>query len=285
MIRLSRVRTEATVHKKYRGAGKIDKELDLLKSYRDTGGDPAFNTRHWKAAKDQLKAESHDKCAYCEADVSVVAHGDVEHFRPKSVYWWLAYCYDNYLFSCQLCNQTYKSNEFPIHGRPMTGIAVAPDATDAELRAIAGSLAPDPLDGEPRHTLEAFQRSVLREKAGLPNPYLEDPEPLLAWKVDRDNREVLLKRRPIRRVRPRRAFAAAESYLGLNREQLRRARWRVYRSLEMFKESLIRFRTSGDPFADIVEAEIGRMMDAGAPFAGMVRYFVREEWNLAALDP
>jgi len=280
MILLNRVRTEEAINKKYRGDKKIDKELDLLESYRDTRGEPEFSTSHRKAAKDQLKAESHEKCAYCEADVSVVAHGDLEHFRPKSVYWWLAYCYDNYLFSCQLCNQTYKSYEFPVHGRPMTEITVAPDATDAELEAIVGSLAPDPLDGEPRHTLADFRRNALREKAGLPDPYLEDPEPVLAWQVDRDNREVFLKRRPTRRVRPRRAFAAAESYLGLNREQLRRARWRVYEKLELFKDALGELGNEG-PLSARIRAMIEEMTNAEAPFAGMARYFVREEWGLA----
>ena len=46
----------------------------------------------------------------------MVAYGDVEHFRPKSKYWWLAYCYENYLYSCQMCNQRYKKAEFPIFG-------------------------------------------------------------------------------------------------------------------------------------------------------------------------
>ena len=58
---------------------------------------------HWKKAKPRLKAESFGKCAYCDSPAGAVTHSDVEHFRPKSIYWWLAYCFDNYLYACQIC--------------------------------------------------------------------------------------------------------------------------------------------------------------------------------------
>jgi hypothetical protein len=56
-----------------------------------------------------------------------VGYGDVEHFRPKAGYcqregsplrrpgyYWLAYAWDNLFFSCQLCNQRFKRNLFPL---------------------------------------------------------------------------------------------------------------------------------------------------------------------------
>jgi hypothetical protein len=46
-----------------------------------------FNSNVWKVAKPQLKLESGSKCAYCESPTDSVAHGDVEHYRPKSKYW------------------------------------------------------------------------------------------------------------------------------------------------------------------------------------------------------
>jgi uncharacterized protein (TIGR02646 family) len=77
--------------------------------------------------KAALKAMQHDKCAFCESKVSHIAYGDVEHFRPKGGfrqhkdhalgrpgYYWLAYEWDNLLFSCQLCNQRFKKNLFPL---------------------------------------------------------------------------------------------------------------------------------------------------------------------------
>lgn len=77
--------------------------------------------------KDQLKAEQHDKCCFCEADFTANGYGDVEHFRPKGGYqqtpkgkigkpgyYWLAYEWQNLFFSCQICNQQFKKNYFPL---------------------------------------------------------------------------------------------------------------------------------------------------------------------------
>jgi uncharacterized protein (TIGR02646 family) len=67
------------------------------------------------------------KCAFCENNVTAVAYGDVEHFRPKkgykqsasdslhyTGYYWLAYAWENFVFSCAICNQRYKGNLFPL---------------------------------------------------------------------------------------------------------------------------------------------------------------------------
>jgi uncharacterized protein (TIGR02646 family) len=80
-----------------------------------------------KSVKSALQKAQHDKCAFCESKVSHIAHGDVEHFRPKAGYrqgpedplvqpgyYWLAYEWTNLLFSCQLCNQRFKRNHFPL---------------------------------------------------------------------------------------------------------------------------------------------------------------------------
>jgi uncharacterized protein (TIGR02646 family) len=53
-------------------------------------------------------------CAYCDRELPGTDRGDVEHFRPKNVYWWLAYHFENYLLSCSACNSAYKINKFPI---------------------------------------------------------------------------------------------------------------------------------------------------------------------------
>lgn len=77
--------------------------------------------------KDKLKSLQRDKCCFCEARVSHVSHGDVEHYRPKGGwiqkekdkltqpgYYWLAYDFSNLFLSCQICNQKYKKNYFPL---------------------------------------------------------------------------------------------------------------------------------------------------------------------------
>ncbi len=67
--------------------------------------------------------QSH-KCCYCEGHVEP-KFDPVEHYRPKSRvskdqqtperpgYWWLAYSWDNLLYSCSICNG-HKSSKFPL---------------------------------------------------------------------------------------------------------------------------------------------------------------------------
>jgi uncharacterized protein (TIGR02646 family) len=79
------------------------------------------------SVKKALRKAQHDKCAFCESKVSHIAYGDVEHFRPKAGwvqrdgdaltrpgYYWLAYEWANLFYSCQLCNQRFKKNLFPL---------------------------------------------------------------------------------------------------------------------------------------------------------------------------
>jgi hypothetical protein len=55
-------------------------------------------------------------CAYCGSPASD-QRGDVEHYRPKSVYPWLTYEFRNYLLGCRVCNSSRKSAEFPLFSR------------------------------------------------------------------------------------------------------------------------------------------------------------------------
>jgi uncharacterized protein (TIGR02646 family) len=77
--------------------------------------------------KDALRKAQHEKCAFCESKFSHVNYGDVEHLRPKRGYkqssrhrlrypgyYWLAYEWSNLFYSCQLCNQRFKRNLFPL---------------------------------------------------------------------------------------------------------------------------------------------------------------------------
>lgn len=62
-----------------------------------------------KDIRESLKQDFNYKCAFCEQRVE---RFDVEHYRPKSIYYWLAYSWDNLLYCCPVCNQN-KSNSFP----------------------------------------------------------------------------------------------------------------------------------------------------------------------------
>lgn len=80
-----------------------------------------------KSVKNRLIKAQHKKCCFCEARITHVSYGDVEHFRPKGGYrqeaeddlakpgyYWLAYDWSNLFLSCQICNQRFKRNFFPL---------------------------------------------------------------------------------------------------------------------------------------------------------------------------
>lgn len=86
-----------------------------------------FPFKAYKEVKDILVDMFNEKCAYCESDISPVAYGDIEHFRPKNAYqvakkerlnypgyYWVAMDWNNLLLSCTTCNRTYKKNQFPL---------------------------------------------------------------------------------------------------------------------------------------------------------------------------
>ncbi len=79
------------------------------------------------SVKSALIEAQNKKCCFCESKVSHIAYGDVEHFRPKAGYrqhaeqslqrpgyYWLAYEWSNLFFCCQICNQRFKKNLFPL---------------------------------------------------------------------------------------------------------------------------------------------------------------------------
>jgi len=280
MIRLTRQRSVAAIPPKYRGNTRVTKLLELVKSHR--AGSREIDGQYWKQAKAQLRREAGGKCAYCEADTAVVAHGDVEHFRPKDVYWWLAYCYDNYLFSCQICNQSFKGANFPVAGPAMAEPQLALNLTDSQLRDLVRALTPDPLSDADGQPMAQFLAALTAEAGDLPNPYgEEDPEPLFKWVADDVLMEVVIAPRDAS-PRARRAFDAVDRFLGLNREELRRLRWDAFASLRVFRRFIE--LDVHDAAVDAVREEtkqlVLRRLEPTSEFAGMVRYFVREEWRL-----
>ena len=215
MIRLHRVRT--AVLPAYCLPDRLAREQELIDMALKEAGKPdpkyTFNEKFWSAAKEQLAHESYGKCAYCEAPTSTVAYGDVEHFRPKSRYWWLAYCYDNYLYSCQICNQRHKRDKFPIRAVKWTG----PDPASA----VAGALAIDPLVDDA--SFQQFIQESTTEQPLLPNPYYADPEPYFVWQADDVVREVVVQ--PKSGSPPRYASVPSGSRASnLNRKELRKSR-------------------------------------------------------------
>ena len=84
--------------------------------YRSGKQKMAIRERIYKSAKADLERCHHGKCCYCETlfdDHNPYAYSEVEHWRPKSSYYWLAYSWDNLLLSCGFCNKK-KGDLFPL---------------------------------------------------------------------------------------------------------------------------------------------------------------------------
>jgi hypothetical protein len=277
MTKVERLRTAAAIPAAFRGAGRIAKSLELIEGR--IGGTLEFKSTVWKAAKPQLKLETGGKCAYCESPTDTVAHGDVEHFRPKSKYWWLAYCYDNYVYACQICNQVHKGDEFPIFSSagPWGGPTLPTPPTAAAVAALAATLTPDALDLTAGHALADFLVAAAKEKASLVNPYVTDPDPLFKW-IANDTLKIVELAPASNKVAAKRAFAGADASYGLNREELKRTRWKTYAEFIVMKDSLKAFETAGiEPaLQQRIRDQIRAMTKIDAPYAGMVRYFVKE---------
>jgi uncharacterized protein (TIGR02646 family) len=106
--------------------------------------------------RESLKAAQHHKCCFCESRVEHIAYGEIEHFRPKAEwrqsrgsrisrpgYYWLAYDWDNLLWSCKTCNGRHKGCIFPL---------AEPANRDCPGRSLAGEapLLVDPTRTDPR---------------------------------------------------------------------------------------------------------------------------------------
>ena len=277
MIKLKRNR--AAIPPKYRGAKYQALMNKLLSGFYEFKRDVPFNSeksrfQQWKEAKPALIAEAHGKCAYCESPTSVVAFGDVEHFRPKDLYWWLAFSFDNYTYSCQLCNQKFKGANFSVAGKRVKPRAKLPLATPIpeKITQLASALCPDPGNDNDAKLLKYFAT----ERADLPHPYLLDPESSFAWQADDINREVALISNGAVAAH-KRAAKAAHEFLGLNREELRRARYAQYSMI--YAHSLVIQESSQ---AAIRKRSLQALTDAASspmPYAGMTRYFLRQ-WGL-----
>lgn len=116
-----------------------------------------------KSVKTALIKAQHGKCFLCESRISHISYGDVEHFRPKGGwrqtsedkintpgYYWLAYSWENLFLSCQICNQQFKKNLFPLE--------------DKAERAVS------------------HESDLSKEKPLFINPTTEDPEDYISFR-------------------------------------------------------------------------------------------------------
>lgn len=98
------------------GSNTHKKRQELIDSisYIDTA--PYNNRYKYSDTKEKLKMIYNGKCAFCENKVEQL---HVEHYRPKAIYYWLAFSWDNLLLACPTCNQ-FKGNNFQTLGPIVT---------------------------------------------------------------------------------------------------------------------------------------------------------------------
>lgn len=117
------------------------------------------------SVKNVLQQAQFDKCCYCEGRFRGLAAGDVEHFRPKAFsqqaqrsarlypgYYWLAYNWNNLLFSCQTCNRSHKRNLFPL-SNPSRRVQKRTHSTSREKPLLIDPSGPD----DPRDHIRFYQ--------------------------------------------------------------------------------------------------------------------------------
>jgi uncharacterized protein (TIGR02646 family) len=123
------------------------------------------------------------KCAYCEEKVEQY---HIEHYRPKKIYHWLAFSWDNLILACATCNEG-KGINFDLDGKKVDfvnieenirSINISSKAYDEiELPKMVNPEVTDPLgkitfkpSGEIESDDERFKYTI--EKCSIDRPYL-----------------------------------------------------------------------------------------------------------------
>lgn len=149
------------------------------------------------------------KCAYCEQKME---RYNVEHYRPKKIYYWLAFSWDNLIMACPDCNG-FKGVHFDL-GVGRTRVVF--DNTEANIRIVNSSSAEYDVVEEPKmvnpevtnpHGLIRFQMSGIIEsdddrfkytieKCKIDRTYLNDDRRKILDVFKRDIRSAMLEPDP-----------------------------------------------------------------------------------------
>lgn len=154
------------------------------------------------------------KCAYCEQKVE---RYNIEHYRPKKIYYWLAFSWDNLIMACPTCNG-FKDIHFDL-GIGKTRVVF--DNTLENIRLINNSSLIYDIIEEPKmvnpevtdpHGLIRFQMSGIIEsddirfkytidKCKIDRTYLNDDRRKILDVFKRDMRSAMLESDPnIRKI-------------------------------------------------------------------------------------
>ncbi len=187
----------------------------------------------------------HLKCVYCESKPAASADWDVEHFRPKSHYYWLTYEWTNLYLSCAHCNQARRD-------RPMWD--------DPAWGPSAGKLDQFPLSGSYRAIKHGD--SLSKEGRLLLDPCADQPDRHLTF--DATGSAVAL-------AGSRKAKPSIEVF-NLNRKRLRDRR----RELAEAHLVTIRAYLGSHPLATILHNLVNAHGTDASEHAGVARAIARD---------
>ncbi|HEX7736387.1 MAG TPA: hypothetical protein VF458_16150 [Ktedonobacteraceae bacterium] len=113
MMHINRQKVQAVISDEW--VQKAQKALEEVRSMTPEQRAQAINDRSaiWTDLKNALHGVSNGKCWYCES-IEARHDDEIDHFRPKNAvfecsehtgYWWLAFDWKNFRYSCVFCNQ------------------------------------------------------------------------------------------------------------------------------------------------------------------------------------
>jgi len=199
--------------------------------------------------RETLWISQHKKCCYCEKQLELKRESDVEHYRPKSKvtpiadhpgYWWKAYSWDNYLYSCKHCNSDYKVNLFPL------------------------------IHEENRVSDE--NEDLTLEQPVLINPFEDDPNEFLGYDRKDDLIFVVSRGDDVHKRGSR-----TSDICGLNRHELLVRRSTVWETLNLALTTYdFALMSNNDRALLMAVRTIRKLAAPESSHAGMVRYFVEQ---------
>lgn len=164
---IPRERVEARLDGNWIDSAKgLRTELDTAPGAKERKKIIDDNDAVWRGLKPTLRAVADTKCWYCETKADRTDNA-VDHFRPKSVYWWLTFDWTNFRYSCTFCNSRRRDPDSDQVGGKQDGFPLA----DGSARATNPAMVED----EVPLLLDPFvyddHRMIWFDETGLTKPH------------------------------------------------------------------------------------------------------------------
>jgi len=215
------------------------------------------HARIWQELKDTLENCLHGKCWYCETK-DIRSDNPIDHFRPKNSvvecsdhpgYWWLAFDWRNYRFSCTYCN-SLRINRI--------------------TKERGGKHDHFPLLNEEQRARSKTDRLALERPCLLDPTNANDPRLLY---FDQYGRVVPRKNQDYDPIAHKRAEKSIELY-NLNHGKIRQERAILYRDILDAVEE-IDIMNSDDPYdIDYAMTNLAKMISEDAKYSAAARVYL-----------